>query len=116
MYMKPTLPAAGVLCPIHAPAHANAFLSMHIGSGPGVAGESGMQVNPLWPSRNVRILPSALIVMIVASFDTAAGAARSALAISCASLGGFAIAGKAAGAARIARTVLPFCARRECRR
>jgi hypothetical protein len=32
---------------------------MHIGSGPGVAGLSGMQENPFFPSRKVRILPFA---------------------------------------------------------
>src|SRR6185437_7576298 len=92
MYMKPTFPAAGALCDIQAPAHANALASMHIGSGPGVAGESGMQVQPLWPFRSVRILPAAPIATMVASFATAAGAARSALAIKLASPGAFVIA------------------------
>src|SRR6476659_2675514 len=92
MYMKPTLPCGGSLCPIQAPAQANAFLSMHIGSGPGVAGLSAIQVKPFVPWRSVRILPSASIAMMVASFETFAGAARCALAISWASLGAFAAA------------------------
>src|SRR5690348_5367790 len=98
MYMKPIFPVAGGLCETHAPAQANAFASMHIGSGPGVEGESGMQVNPLCPWRKVRILPSAPIATMVASLATAAGAARRALAIICASLGDafFAAAGSAA--------------------
>src|SRR5690348_5972171 len=110
MYMKPTLPLAGVLCPIHAPAHSNAFLSMHIGSDPGVAGESGMQVQPLRPSRKVRILPSAPIATMVASFATAAGAARWALAINWASLGAlvFAAVVCVVAAMAIARAMTPY--------
>src|SRR2546421_11327337 len=68
MYMKPTFPAGGALWPIQAPAHSIAFLSMHIGSGPGVVGLSGMHVQPFVPARIVRILPSAPISMIVAFF------------------------------------------------
>src|ERR1700688_3337272 len=64
-----------------------AFLSMHMGSGPGVAGLSGMQVNPLLPLRSVRILPSASIVTMVAFLPTPAGAAFMALLIRSASLG-----------------------------
>src|SRR5512135_2948786 len=87
MYMNPTLPCGGSLCAIQAPAHAKALASMHIGSGPGVAGLSGMQVKPFVPLRNVRMLPEASIATIVASLETFAGAARIALAIICASLG-----------------------------
>src|SRR5271169_3481415 len=54
---------------------------MHMGSGPGVAGLSGMQVNPFVPSRNVRIWPSAPIATIVAFALTFLGAARIALLI-----------------------------------
>src|SRR3989344_662258 len=89
MYMKPTLPAVGGLCPIHAWAHSMAFLSMHMGSGPGVAGLSGMQVKPFVPWRSVRILPSASMATTVEPFATLAGAADIALAISCLSVGGF---------------------------
>src|SRR5690348_4066807 len=110
MYMKPTLPLAGVLCPIHAPAHSNAFLSMHIGSGPGVAGESGMQVQPLRPSRKVRILPSVPTATMVASFATAAGAARWALAINWASLGALVFAAVVCAVAAMAnaRAMTPY--------
>src|ERR1700680_1281780 len=79
MYMRPILPLAGVLWPIHAPAPSIAALSIHIGSGPGVAGLSGMQVNPFVPSRNVRIVPSAFIATIVAAALTFFGAACIAL-------------------------------------
>src|SRR5690348_7496690 len=87
MYIKPSLLAGGCSCAISALAHASAFWSMHIGSGPGVAVLSGMQVNALLPLRRVRIFPSAPIATIVASFATRAGAAFIALAIMCASLG-----------------------------
>src|SRR6188472_3820211 len=79
MYMKPTFPLGGVLCATHASTHSIAFLSMHIGSGPGVAGLSGMQVNPFEPLRS-ECMPLSSIVTIVAFFETAAGAARIALA------------------------------------
>src|SRR5690348_13208321 len=104
MYMKPTFPCGGSLCPIHAPAQAKALASMHIGSGPGVVGLSGMQVKPLLPLRSVRMLPAVSIAMIVASLETLAGAARMALAISCLSLGAFAafVAGLAVSADRAA--------------
>jgi len=62
---------------------------MHIASGPGTPGLSGMQVKSLLPLRSVRMVPSAPIAMIVASVATRAGAARIALAISCASVGAF---------------------------
>src|SRR3954466_1802842 len=92
MYMKPTLPAGGSLWPIQASAHFMAFASMHIGSGPGVVGLSGMQVKPFVPLRTVRIVPAASIAMMVASLETFAGAARMALAITWASLGALAAA------------------------
>src|SRR5215469_10129414 len=60
---------------------------MHIGSGPGVAGLSGMQVKLFVPLRKVRIFPSAPMATIVACFPTLAGAADSALAMSSASVG-----------------------------
>src|ERR1700752_304198 len=60
---------------------------MHIGSGPGVAGLSGMQVNLLVPLRTVRILPPSSMPTIVACLPTLGGAADSALAMSCASVG-----------------------------
>src|SRR5258708_38956245 len=88
MYIKPTLPAAGGLWSIQECTQAMALASMHIGSGPGVAGLSGMQVNPFVPLRIVRILPSASIATNVAPFATLAGAAFIALAMSSASLGG----------------------------
>src|SRR3970282_842509 len=81
MYMRPTLPAAGGLRATHAPTHSKEFLSMHMGSGPGVAGLSGMQVNPFAPLRRVRIFPSASMATMVAPFETLAGAADIALAI-----------------------------------
>src|SRR5438309_12113074 len=84
--MKPTLPAGGVLCPIHACAHAIAFVSRHIGSGPGVVGLSGMHVNAFVPLRRVRIEPSAPMATIVAPFETLAGAAFIALAMRLASV------------------------------
>src|ERR1700691_5284275 len=86
MYMKPTL-AGGVLCAIHASTHSPAFLSQHIGSGPGVAGLSGMHVQPFVPLRIVRILPDASIAMTVAFPLILRGAALSALLIRVASLG-----------------------------
>src|ERR1700736_1649223 len=60
---------------------------MHIGSGPGVAALSGIQVKPFVPLRSVRILPSASIATIVAFLLTAAGAALIALLINSASVG-----------------------------
>jgi hypothetical protein len=59
---------------------------MHIGLGPRVAGESGMQVQPLVPARSVRILPSGSIATMVAAFATPGGAAVIALAINCSSV------------------------------
>src|SRR3989344_4978908 len=89
MYMKPILPGTGGLCAIHAWTQSMAFLSMHMGSGPGVAGLSGMQVKPFVPWRRVRIFPSASIATMVAPFAIFAGAAAIALAINCLSVGGF---------------------------
>src|SRR2546428_482417 len=60
---------------------------MHIGSGPGVVGLSGIHVNPFVPLRRVRMLPSDSIATTVAPFATLAGAAFMALAIRLASLG-----------------------------
>src|SRR6202035_838802 len=71
---------------------------MHIGSGPGVAGLSGMQVKPFVPLRSVRIFPSASIATIVAFLPTAAGAALIALLISSASDGAALAAGLAVSA------------------
>src|SRR5258708_39815565 len=87
MYIRPTLPAAGVLWPTQALIHSSALASAPIGSGPGVAGLSGMHVKPLVPLRRTRILPSASIATMVAFFPTAAGAALMALLISSASVG-----------------------------
>ena len=60
---------------------------MHMGSGPGVAGLSGMQVKLFVPFRRVRIFPSAPIATMVACLPTLRGAADSALAISSESVG-----------------------------
>src|SRR3990167_2075622 len=81
MYMNPIFPASGFLWPIQAPAHSSAVLSMHMGSGPGVAGLSGIQVKPLLPSRRVRIWPSASIATTLAAALTFGGAAFMALRI-----------------------------------
>src|SRR2546423_3982451 len=63
-----------------------AFVSRHIGSGPGVVGLSGMHVTAFVPLRRVRIEPSAPMATIVAPFETLAGAAFIALAMRLASL------------------------------
>src|SRR4051812_27702455 len=86
MYMKPTFAVGGALCSIQAVAHSSAFLSMHIGSGPGVVGLPGMQVQPFVPLRTSRILPSCPMAMIVAPLLIELGAADSALLMSFASL------------------------------
>src|SRR6202035_2510876 len=86
MYMNPTLPTVGEMWLAHACTQSMAFLSIHMGSGPGVAGLSGMQVNPLVPLRSVRILPASIVTM-VAFLATLAGAALMALLIRSASLG-----------------------------
>src|SRR6476620_8274398 len=79
MYMTPTVPLGGGLCAIHAAAHFPALASKHIGSGPGVSGASGMQVQPLLPLRTTFIAPPAPTVTIDALWAIAAGAADSAL-------------------------------------
>src|SRR5258706_8924041 len=88
MYMKPALPVAGGWWPIQECNQAMALASMHIGSGPGVAGLSGMQVKPFVPLRSVRREPLASMATNVAPFATLAGAAFIALAMSSASLSG----------------------------
>src|SRR5262249_4375948 len=87
MYMNPTFPVGGVLWFIQASAHAPALASMHIGSGPGVPGLSGMHVQPFVPLRIVTILPSAVMLTIAAFFATLIGAALMALLMRSASLG-----------------------------
>jgi hypothetical protein len=52
-----------------------------MGSGPGVAGESGMHVHPFVPLRSAVMAPRASIVAIVAFDEIAVGAADSALAM-----------------------------------
>src|SRR5258707_6167549 len=81
MYITPGVPSGGGLWCIQASAHLAALASMHIGSGPGVSGASGMQVQPFLPWRRVVALPPASIVTIEASWAIDAGAADSALAI-----------------------------------
>src|SRR4051794_20344433 len=81
MYMTPGTPSVGGFLPIHAVAQAAAFLSMHIGSGPGVVGLSGMQVQPFLPWRKVFTEPSACASTMVVSFEMEAGAAAIALSI-----------------------------------
>src|SRR5690349_8358132 len=54
---------------------------MHIGSGPGVLGVSGMQVQPFLPARKVAIVPSALGSTIAASWVIEAGPADIALSM-----------------------------------
>src|SRR5687768_18039568 len=85
MYMKPTLFAGGVCFVNHACTQAMAFSSPHIGSGPGVAGLSAMQVKLLVPLRTVRILPSADASITVASLPIGDGAADIALLMSASS-------------------------------
>src|SRR4051794_31809681 len=60
--------------------HLPALASKHIGSGPGVVGLSGMQVQPLLPLRMTVMVPLASAVTIEASCASDAGAADSALA------------------------------------
>src|SRR3954451_17847315 len=80
MYMTPTVPVGGGLCDVQACAHLPALASKHIGSGPGVAGASGMQVQPFVPFRTVVMAPLASAVTTEASCAMEAGAADSALA------------------------------------
>src|ERR1700674_4689055 len=75
MYIRPTLPAGGVVLAIIACIHSMDALSAHIGSGPGVCGLSGRQVNPLVPGRSVRIPPLASMAMTAACLATPGGAA-----------------------------------------
>src|SRR5829696_1723329 len=79
MYITPTVLAGGGLWPIQAIAHCAALASMHIGSWLGVAGLSGMHVQPFFPSRSVFIDPSALAITTVASPAIDLGAADMAL-------------------------------------
>src|SRR3954454_22313017 len=81
MYMTPGVPSGGVFLPIQAAAQLPAFLSMHIGSGPGVVGLSGMQVQPFLPWRSVFIDPSACASTMAASRETEGGGAAIALSI-----------------------------------
>src|SRR6266513_2591556 len=87
MYMRPIFPAGGVWWCRYASIHAPAFLSQHIGSGPGVSGLSGMHVKPSLPLRSVRIPPFGSGATMVASSATFLGAAFMALAISSSSVG-----------------------------
>src|SRR5882762_10460161 len=87
MYMNPTFPAGGVLWPRYASIQSPAFLSQHIGSGPGVSGLSGIHVKPLVPLRNVRIPPFGSGTTMVAFSATFCGAAFVALAINSSSGG-----------------------------
>src|SRR3954468_6467997 len=89
MYMTPTTFAGGGLCATHAWTHWPAFLSKHIGSGPGVSGASGMQVQPLVPLRSSVMAPFASTVTTDALWAIAPGAADSALVT-----GSFAFAGE----------------------
>src|SRR4029077_8747070 len=87
MYMNPTFPAGGVLWCRYASIQSPAFLSQHMGSGPGVSGLSGMHVKPVAPLRSVRIPPFGSGDTMVASSATFLGAAFMALAISSSSVG-----------------------------
>src|SRR5450631_863626 len=87
MYSNPTFPAGGVLWFRYASIHSPAFLSQHIGSGPGVSGLSGIQVKPLVPLRSVRIPPFGSGATMVAFSATFLGAAFMALATSSSSVG-----------------------------
>src|SRR3954447_2291037 len=80
MYMTPGVPLGGGLWWTHASAHLPALASKHIGSGPGVSGASGMQVQPFLPARTCFIAPLASTVTTAASCASDAGAADSALA------------------------------------
>src|SRR5437763_11553560 len=80
MYITPGVASGGDLWCTQASAHLAALPSKHIGSGPGVSGASGMQVQPLVPLRTVVIAPLASTVTTEALCASAAGAAASALA------------------------------------
>src|SRR5436853_2910618 len=113
MYMRPVFPAGGVWWCRYASIHAPAFLSQHIGSGPGVSGLSGMQVKPLLPLRSVRIPPFGSGAKMLASSATFLGAAFMALAISSSSVGAvlavaaWCIAGVSAAGASAAQAAPP---------
>src|SRR3954447_1163752 len=81
MYISPTEPSGGGLCATQAATHLPALASKHIGSGPGVSGASGMQVQPLFPLRSSFIAPLGSTVTTDALCAMDAGAADSALAI-----------------------------------
>jgi hypothetical protein len=51
---------------INAWTHSMPFLSMHIGSRPGVDGSSGMQVQPFVPGRSCIIFPETSAAMTAA--------------------------------------------------
>src|SRR5690349_9774051 len=87
MYIRPMRPFGGSFFARYAISQSMAFLSMHIGSGPGVAGLSPMQVNSLLPGRTVRMAPLASMATMVASAATLAGPARMALWIIASSAG-----------------------------
>src|SRR5580700_7145582 len=87
MYINPIFPAGGVLWFRYASTQSPAFLSQHIGSGPGVSGLSGIQVKPLDPLRSVRIPPFGSGATMVAFSATFLGAAFMALAMSSSSVG-----------------------------
>src|SRR3954468_10382372 len=85
MYMTPALPFGTGFLFDQASIQPIALASAHIGSGPGVAGASAMQVKPLVPLRNSR-MPEAPMSTIVAPSAMALGAALMALAILSASV------------------------------
>src|SRR5208282_3473592 len=87
IYINPTFPAGGVLWFRYASIQSPAFLSQHIGSGPGVSGLSGMHVKPFVPLRRVRIPPFGSGATTVAFSATFLGAAFMALAINSSSVG-----------------------------
>src|SRR5882724_13380847 len=116
MYSNPTFPAGGVLWLRYASTQSPAFLSQHIGSGPGVSGLSGIQVKPLDPLRSVRMPPFGSGATMVASSATFFGAAFMALAMSSSSVGAalaasevevWCMAGAAAGGASAAHADPP---------
>src|ERR1700739_1766961 len=79
--MNPTLLGGDGDCVIKACNHSIAFGSRHIGSLPGELGSSGTHVHSLVPWRSTFMLPSSRISAMVASRETAGGAALIALAI-----------------------------------
>src|SRR5689334_21736631 len=79
MYISAALPAGGGCFFSIASIHSMPLASVHIGSGPGVAGLSGRQVKPFVPARSSFIDPSAPMSMIAALLPTASGAALMAL-------------------------------------